>query len=479
MLKEIAEHKKTDAKLQAATQAADKANTAKSRFLSNMSHEIRTPLNSIIGYAYILHKDPTIPAHRRHAVDILRRSGEHLSSLIEDILDIARIEACKFEFNKEAIDFPNFIEHLLNIFKPQAEAKGLAFNCQIMNTLPQRVRGDEKRVGQILINLLGNAIKFTTTGEIVFRIGYSCGVTTFQVVDTGPGIQQDQLENIFQPFTQLAHENLVSGSGLGLTISKILTEIMGGELTVSSIPEQGTTFTVRIYLANLGGEQEKIQQHSITAYQENSKKILVVDDQLEHRQVIREILEPLGFCLAESSSGAGCLRETKENPPDLILLDLSMPDMDGLETAGRLRQSGYSLPIVVLTSNAYPSDRVNAINAGCNDFLAKPLQVPELLYKLKLHLGLTWIYQEDEKGIPDKMTRQKPDHLPSDVLEGINAYVRIGDLMGLNQYLTELSQHKPEYRDFTQRILKLSSEFRLVDIKKLLNLTTEKINRHG
>jgi CheY-like chemotaxis protein len=131
-----------------------------------------------------------------------------------------------------------------------------------------------------------------------------------------------------------------------------------------------------------------------------------------------------------------------------------------------------------LTSNAYPSDRVNAINAGCNDFLAKPLQVPELLYKLKLHLGLTWIYQEDDKGIPDKMTRQKPYHLPPDVLEDINAYIRIGDLMGLNQYLTELSQHNPEHWDFTQRILKLSSEFRLVDIKKLLNLTAEKINRH-
>lgn len=478
LLTEIEEHKKTDTKLQAATQAADKANTAKSRFLSNMSHEIRTPLNSIIGYAYILHKDPDIPAHRRQAVDILKRSGEHLSSLIEDILDIARIEACKFELYKEAIDFPNFIEHLLNIFKPQAEAKGLFFNCQIISTLPQRVRGDEKRVGQILINLLGNAIKFTTTGEIVFRIGYSCGVTTFQVVDTGPGIQQDQLQNIFQPFTQLAHENLVSGSGLGLTISKILTEIMGGELTVSSILEQGTTFTVRLYLANLGGEQEKTQQHSITGYQENTKRILVVDDQLEHRQVIRDILEPLGFCLAESSSGADCLHETKENPPDLILLDLSMPDMDGLETAGCLRQGGYSPPIVVLTSNAYPSDRVNAINAGCNDFLAKPLQVPELLYKLKLHLGLTWIYQEDDRGIPDKMTLQKLDHLPPDVLEDINAYVRIGDLIGLNQYLTELNRHSPEYQDFIQRILKLSSEFRLVDIKKLLNLTTEKINRY-
>jgi len=154
------------------------------------------------------------------------------------LMDIARIEARKFELRQEPIDLPGFLEHLVSIFKPQAEAKGLCFYCQIVNTLPQRVRGDEKRVGQILINLLGNALKFTTKGEIIFRIGYSCGVTTFQVIDTGPGIHKDQLQNIFQPFTQLPNENLASGSGLGLTISKILCEIMGGELDLSGISDR-------------------------------------------------------------------------------------------------------------------------------------------------------------------------------------------------------------------------------------------------
>lgn len=470
LLMEIAEHTKTDAKLQAATKAADRANTAKSRFLSNMSHEIRTPLNSIIGYAYILQQDPAIPAHRRQAVEILKRSGEHLSALIEDILDIARIEARKFELHREAIDFHDFIEHLLSIFKPQAENKGLAFNCQIINTLPQRIRGDEKRIGQILINLLGNAIKFTHSGEILFRIGYSCGVTTFQIMDTGPGIQQDQLQNIFQPFTQLGHENLGSGSGLGLTISKILTEIMGGELTVSSIPQQGSTFTVRLFLTNLGGEQEKTQQYAIAGYQEDSQKILVVDDQPEHRQLMREILEPLGFLLEEAKSGVDCLYKVRIYQPDLILLDLSMPDMDGLEVARRLRKNGYCLPIVVLTANAYPSDRVNAINAGCNDFLAKPLQVSDLLYKFKLHLCLTWIYQHDNLDAPLKKHHQHP---PLWIFDALTAYIRIGDLMGFNQYLTELSRNSPEYQDFAQRLLLLSSEFRLVDIKKLLKMAHE------
>ena len=486
LLMEIAEHKKTDAKLQEATKAADKANSAKSRFLSNMSHEIRTPLNSIIGYAYILHKDPTIPAHRKHAVEILKRSGEHLSSLIEDILDIARIEACKFELNKDIIDFPNFIEHLLSIFKPQAEDKGLVFSCQIMNTLPQRVRGDEKRVGQILINLLGNAVKFTKQGEVIFRIGYSCGVTTFQIIDTGLGIEQEQLQNIFQPFTQIANDSFIAGSGLGLTISKVLAEIMGGELTVESIPNQGSTFIVRLYLANLGAELEKTQQDIITDYEERTQNILVVDDQMEHRLLIRNILEPLGFHLEEADTGSECLAKVNDNRPDLILLDLSMPEMDGFETAQHLRQKGYTLPIIVLTSNAYPSDRVNAVNAGCNDFLAKPLQVTKLLNKLKTQLGLTWIYQEIDMVvpanmlIPHKSIPPKHNYLPTpEMLATINSYVRIGDLSGLNQYLAEVVDSNPKPQDFIQQLLLLSSEFRLGELRQMLTITTEKLNDYG
>lgn len=481
LLTEITEHTQTDVKLQEAIQAADKANIAKSRFLSTMSHEIRTPLNSILGYAYILEQDPTIPAHRRQAVEILKRSGEHLASLIEDILDIARIESGKFEFAKDTIDFSFFIEHLLSIFRPQAESKGLTFQCQIINTLPQWVRGDEKRVGQILINLLGNAIKFTSEGEVIFQISYSCGVATFQIRDTGPGIPSDQLQNIFQPFTQLPQESLVSGSGLGLTISKVLTELMGGELKVKSEPGQGSSFTMRLFLANLGGEgeQEKTSPQPITGYQGKAKTILVVDDQIEHRQLISDILRPLGFIVEEAISGRECLIKINSNPPDLILLDLSMPEMDGLETTVQLRQQGYLLPIIVLTANAYPTDRVNAINAGCNDFLAKPVQVKLLLKHLKLQLGLSWIYQDEAFNIPDRKTLNPIEILPTpEILEEMFAFVRIGDLIALNHYLKNLGQMQPDYDDFIQRITALGKEFRLSDIKKLLIATREKINRH-
>ncbi|MCX7098822.1 MAG: response regulator [Methylococcales bacterium] len=468
LLMEIAEHEKTDAKLQQAIKMADRANTAKSRFLSSMSHEIRTPLNSIIGYAYILQKDPLIPPHRRQAVNILKRSGEHLSALIEDILDIARIEARKFELRQEPIAFPEFIEHLISLFKPQAEAKGLAFYCQIVNTLPTRIRGDEKRVQQIMINLLGNAVKFTASGEITLRIAYSCGVTTFQVIDTGPGIHRDQLQNIFQPFTQLPNEHLDSGSGLGLTISKILCEIMGGELAVTSVPGLGATFTVRLLLPSLGDEQQTIQEEDIVGYQAKRQTILIVDDQPEHRQLLRAILEPLGFGVLEAGSGEECLAMLQTQTAHLLLLDLAMYGLDGFATAKQVRQQGHVMPIIVLSANAYPSDRVKAINAGCNDFLAKPIQVSELLYKIKLHLALVWTYQYEECE-PQNVQLQPT----SAILEDLNGYVRIGDLLGLNQYLTQLILQQPGYAQFAQQVISLANEFRLLEIKKMLQLASE------
>jgi signal transduction histidine kinase/purine-cytosine permease-like protein len=346
LLREIDEHQKTDAKLKRAKEAADRANHAKSRFLSDMSHEIRTPLNSILGYAQLLSKDPAIPAHRRDAVDIIQRSGEHLSGLIEDILDIARIKARKLELKRVPIDFGAFIEQLVRMFRPLAEAKGLAFRCQIVDPLPRQIRGDEKRVGQILINLLNNAVKFTPSGEVVFRVGYSGEIARFQVVDTGVGIPPDQIEEIFQPFQRLAggRGNAASGSGLGLTISKILAEIMGGELTVESVPELGSTFSVRLFLPDMRQAEEAMPDDDVAGYHGPRRRLLIVDDQEEHRKLLRSILEPLGFELDEGMSGVECLAKVPDKKPDLILLDLVMADMGGIEAADRLRAGAAGRP---------------------------------------------------------------------------------------------------------------------------------------
>ncbi len=469
LLQEIDEHKKTDRLLQQAMRIADNANSAKSRFLSNMSHEIRTPLNSIIGYAHILANDPTIPEHRQQAVETLKRSGEHLSGLVEDILDIARIEARKFEFKNEAIHLQNFIKHLVDIFKVQAENKGLTFNCYNTNTLPTYVRGDEKRVGQILINLLGNALKFTQQGGITFTTGFSGGVMTFQVIDTGCGIEQDQLADIYQPFTRLNNqESTTLGSGLGLTVSKILTEIMGGELAVESILGVGSSFKVRLLLPSIQIDTAVTLEENIIGYQGARKKILVVDDQIDHRQLILAVLEPLGFYLDEACSGEECLQKVRMQIPNLILLDVSMTGIDGIETLLQLRQRGHKMPIIMLSANAYPEDRQAAFNAGCQDFLTKPLVIPELMLKLKQQLNLRWMCRD----LPPIQERPEnaPMILPSDtVLQELRTYIRIGDLQGFNKALNGFDTQS-EYQPFMLRLRKLAREFRLAEIKALLNI---------
>ncbi len=475
LLKEIEEHKITDEKYQQAILTADNANSAKSRFLSNMSHEIRTPLNCIVGYSHILHNDPSIPDHRREAVEILNRSSEHLSSLIEDILDIAGIEERKFELRYAALDLPALIEHLVSSFKSQAEDKGLIFRCHILDSLPQTVRGDEKRIRQVLINLLSNAIKFTNTGEIIFRIGFRSDVATFQVIDSGEGISGHNLKDIFQPFTRLskATGNAVAGSGLGLTICKIITELMGGEITVKSIEKKGSTFTVRFLLASLSNKTNIVAEKNIVGFQENSKNILIVDDQYEHRILIATILEPLGFCVKQADSGETCIAMLPNFMPDLILMDLSMEGINGIETSQYLRQKGYSMPIVVLSANAYPSDQKAALDAGCDDFLAKPLQVTDLLNKLALQLSINWIY---DGNIKEKMRPEQNNDFtrpPPNIIKQLMAFVQIGDLLGLKHQLNDLIMNEPRYKSFTQRIKSLANEFRIAEIKKLLNKADE------
>ena len=473
LVKEIEEHKITDAKYQQAIITADAASRAKSQFLSNMSHEIRTPLNCIVGYSHILYNDPSIPIQRKEAVKILKRSSEHLSSLIEDILDIAGIEARKFDLRYATFDFPSLIEHLVSSFKTQAEDKGLNFSCQVIDPLPLHVRGDEKRMRQILINLLNNAIKFTTEGEIIFRISYRTGVATFQVIDSGEGISEQDINNIYQPFTRISKttNNTVAGSGLGLTISKILIELMGGEISVKSKINQGSTFTVRMLLSS-SNAPTNIIKNNILGFEEKSKRILVVDDQYEHRTLIAALLEPIGFSIQKAESGEACVAMVKTFMPDLILMDLSMEGISGIETSRQLRQHGFSKPIIVLSANAYPSDKQTAIDAGCNDFLAKPVHVDELLEKIKSCLSLHWIHH-NEKPEPVPAEQNKTFILPPpNLIDQLMQFVKIGDLLGLKHQLNELVMSDPSYQAFTQQIKTLANEFRIEEIKKILITST-------
>ncbi len=479
LLTEIEEHKKTDAKLQQAMHAADNANMAKSRFLSNMSHEIRTPLNCIVGYSHILENDPAIPKRRRDAVGILKRSGDHLASLVEDILDIAGIEARKFELRYESINFHHFLDHIVALFKPIAETKGLRFQCQILDPLPVNIRGDEKRIRQVLINLLNNAVKFTSEGEIILRLSYRGDVASFKIIDTGQGIAEEDMEKIFQPFIRVNRStgNAEEGSGLGLTLSKILVELMGGELSVNSELGQGTTFTMRMMLPDLKSTSEVLDTNTIIGYQGQRNTILVVDDYAEQRNLIVTLLAPLGFTVMQADSGRDCLARMEYINPDLILLDLSMDQIGGIDCAKELRARHFNMPIIVLSANAYPADRKAAINAGCNDFLSKPLRVKDLMAKLKLHMALEWT----NTGKPAPTTTKimpPPSHIdatpPQDILIPLQQSVRIGDLVTLRQQLDDLMSQNPEYTNFGQRLKTLAAQFKLGEIKHIINVKHRK-----
>ena len=483
LLKEIEEHRKTDAELQRARELADRANQAKSRFLTDMSHEIRTPLNSILGYAQLLKKDPAVPAHRRDAVATIENSGEHLSHLIDDILDIARIEARKLILKREPIDLPALIEQMSHIFAPQAAAKGLTFECQVSSRLPNHVRGDEQRVGQILINLLSNAIKFTGSGAVRLNVEYSGQVAVFQIEDTGEGIPVDAQEQIYQPFCRvnIGRGNAIAGSGLGLTICKILTEVMGGEISLKSAMGEGTTFTVRLFLPEIHHvaarkatpKMAPEPDGEILGYSGGRRTLLIADDHQQHRELLRSVLEPLGFVLLEADSGTACEQIALAQRPDLILTDLDMGDRDGASVIQSLRTQGVNTPIIVISAHAFASHRNAATDAGADDFIAKPFQIDELLRKIRQQLQLEWIRPAMPASAAPAKSIAEPMLFPAaEDLRELEQLAKIGDLKGLSECLLALQAAEPRYAAFVAHLQALSKAFRLADIKRLLNRTT-------
>src|SRR6201996_1595741 len=298
LTQEIASHRRTDAELQRAKAAADAANQAKSRYISTLSHELRTPLNSVIGYAQLLDDDPAMPAHRRQAVGVIRRGGEHLLSLIEGTLDLARIESGKVSLAMSTMHFRETVDQLADLFELQAGAKGLRFVREFDTALPQFVRADERRLRQILINVIGNAVKFTDRGAVTLRIRHEREMAYFEIEDTGPGIAEKDLERIFEPFARAA-ARVSDGTGLGLTIAKMLTDLMGGELSVHSTTGVGTRFRIVLFLpeqrAGVARVVPVVRRH--TGYVGVRKQVLVVDNEEVDRELLRQLLEPLGFAV--------------------------------------------------------------------------------------------------------------------------------------------------------------------------------------
>lgn len=475
LLREIDLHKQTDAELQLARYLAEQANKAKSRYITGISHELRTPLNSILGYAQLLDNDTTIPANRKQSIRVIRRSGEHLLSLIEGTLDIARIESGKLTFDMKPLKFPEFINQIVSMFELQARNKGLDFQFKVIGELPARVRADQKRLTQILINILGNAVKFTKEGSISFKLTYAREIAHIEITDTGPGIRRSEYEKIFEPFARgsAANQINIGGTGLGLTISKLLTELMGGELNFKSEVGKGTSFQIRLFLSQIHQESqdESVSYANRIAYLGARRKVLVVDNEQVDRELIVNILTPLGFEVAEAATGQECVEIYQTFKPDVILMDLAMPVMDGWEASYIIRKVHHSdIPIAIVSANAYDKNLENAAGIDASDFIVKPVNVEELLDWLGKHLQIDWVSATANlpMSLPvyEEPISQAALVTPSEQdLEELLRLANLGYIKGINEKLDQIVNADESYTAFAEMMRQFTRQFQTEALK--------------
>ncbi|KYK46545.1 hybrid sensor histidine kinase/response regulator [Bradyrhizobium liaoningense] len=464
LIQEIDAHKRTDAELQRAKEVAESANLAKSRYVVGLSHELRSPLNAISGYAQLLEQDTTLGPKPRDQVRVVRRSADHLSGLIDGILDISKIEAGRLYLSRDEVRLGEFLEQLVGMFRLQAAAKGIDFVFRRPASLPLVVYADEKRLRQVLINLLSNAIKFTQSGSVQFVVHYRSPVAEFEVIDTGPGIRGDDLERIFAPFERgaLGVSQPQTGTGLGLTISRLLAGVMGGDIKVTSTVGTGSTFKVKILLSEVTNPRRIAPVEApVSGYHGTRKTILVTDDDPVHRDLLREVLTPLGFILLSAPDGAGCLALAQHCRPDLFLLDISMPAMDGWTVAEALRASGHhQARILMVSASALEAHGAPLAQPFHDGYLMKPIDIPRLLETIRQLLKIEWQYGSDEIALPfwRPETGSKP---PVRHIEALIGLGQIGYVKGIQLKLDEIGSEHPEHADFVAQMRSLVDRFDL------------------
>ena len=468
--------------LEAKKDYANAANQAKSEFLANMSHELRTPLNGILGYAQILGRSKVIPEKERHGVNIIHQCGSHLLTLINDVLDLSKIEARKLELTPKAIHLPSFLQGVVEICRVRSDQKGIDFIYQPDPNLPTGIETDEKRLRQVLLNLLGNAIKFTNQGSITLKVEAIESNATmplprlkFQVIDTGVGIASDQVNKLFQAFEQVGDRKRQSeGTGLGLAISQRIVQLMGGEIQVESQLGVGSTFyfEVALPIATDWAQKSSVKDgRTIIGYEGASRHILIVDDRWENRSVLVNLLEPIGFTFTEAENGQAGLEKAREKLPDLIITDLAMPIMDGFELLKQLRNSQELKRLKVLVSSASVAqiDQQMSIEAGGDDFLTKPVDAEELLMLVAKHLQLTWKYDATELSTSDNKLSATELIPPSAAdLQILLELAQDGLLRELAETAAEIGQKDERYQPFIQEVILLAKQFQTENIEQLI-----------
>ncbi|WP_245986799.1 ATP-binding response regulator [Azospirillum thermophilum] len=490
---EIAAHERTDAALQKAKEAAEAANAAKSRYIIGVSHEIRAPLNAISGYAQLLERGAT--ERPQDAVRVIRRSAEHLSNLIDGLLDISKIESGLRKLSRDKVKLPDFLDQLADMFRIQAEAKGLEFRYERAPRLPGWVHTDSRILRQILINLLSNAVKYTETGFVALTVRYRSQIAEIEVADSGIGIRPEDLERVFEPFERGrgAAVRAVAGTGLGLTITRLLTQIMGGDIAVRSAAGSGSAFTVRLLLSE-AAPGEEAERRPVAGYAGPRLKVLLVDDDPEQLGLMQEILRPLGFLLFTASDAAGSLDLAAQCRPDLALLDISLPGESGWDIAEALRgRFGPAIRIVMVSANAYEAAGPGDGRRPHDAFVAKPIDIAQLLDRIQALTGLEWLQAGGQGGgepagggpgageapappaaTPAPPPPPGPAAAPAPAalrhLDDLHRLGRIGYVRGIEAKLREMEAEDPALAPFVERLRSLVRAFDLKGYMKVVDL---------